>query len=388
MKVSNIDRIYETLLYPILSKDKGPDAECLSQIALKTLSQFSKYQSKPLTSYILRLIAQDLQRINSRLSQELFGCNFRNPIGIAAGFDKDGIAAGIWEHLGFGFAELGTITWHAQSGNKKPRLFRLAKEKAALNRMGFNNRGARVMRETLEKQNLLNKEINKNIFGLNIGKSKITPLEEAAEDYASSLKVLTPLADYIVINVSSPNTPGLRELQEPKQISKLIKRLREVDSCPPLLVKIAPDLSNEQIDELAIVAIREQLEGLIAVNTSLDRLGLENRILIQTGKTLKEESGGLSGRPLQERAQEVISRLYAQTNGKLPLIGVGGIDSPQSAWELISAGASLIQIYTGWIYEGPGLVPRILDSLLLQLDKHGFKNISEAVGSGEPWIKS
>ena len=222
--------------------------------------------------------------------------------------------------------------------------------------------------------------------GLNFGKSKITALEQAADDYASSLELLAPLSDYAVINVSSPNTPGLRDLQDSVQLRWLVERLRRLSACPPLLVKIAPDLEDEAIDGIARLAFEEGLAGVIAVNTSLDRLGLEDRRLAQTGRPLREEAGGLSGRPLRPRALEVIRRLRAGAGPALPLIGVGGIDSAQSAWERITAGASLIQIYTGWIFQGPELVPSILEGLLRQLERHGLRSISEAVGSSLPWM--
>jgi dihydroorotate dehydrogenase len=223
------------------------------------------------------------------------------------------------------------------------------------------------------------------VLGINLGKSKITPLEQAADDYASSLELLAPLADYAVINVSSPNTPGLRELQDERQLRRLVERLRRLPACPPLLVKIAPDLDDEAIDVIARLAYEEGLAGVIAVNTSLNRLGLEQRRLPQSGRSLAEEAGGLSGAPLRGRALEVIRRLRVTAGPALPLIGVGGIDSPQAAWERISAGASLIQLYTGWIYEGPELVPTILEGLTRQLDQYGFRSLAEAVGSGVPW---
>ena len=210
-------------------------------------------------------------------------------------------------------------------------------------------------------------------------------LDLAPDDYASSLELLAPLADYAVINVSSPNTPGLRDLQDTTQLRRLVERLRRLAGCPPLLVKIAPDLEDESIDGIARLAFEEGLAGVIAVNTSLDRLGLERRRLVQTGRTLAEEPGGLSGVPLRQRAIEVIRRLRAGAGPALPLIGVGGIDSPESAWERITAGASLIQLYTGWIFQGPDLVPRILEGFQQQLDRHGLRTVSEAVGSGLAW---
>jgi len=376
---------YRRWLGPVLSRDEGLDAEQLSRTALTALGQASLRRSWPGISTVLNGVAAELQRRDLRLEQVLFGCRFSNPVGLAAGFDKNGVAAGVWDRFGFGFAELGTVTWHGQPGNPRPRLFRLAAEQAALNRMGFNNDGASALLKTLERQQLLPPGKRPAVLGINFGKSKVTPLEQAADDYAASLEVLAPLADYAVINVSSPNTPGLRDLQDSSHLRWLVERLRRLPACPPLLVKIAPDLEDEAIDGIARLAFEEGLAGVIAVNTSLDRLGLEQRRLPQSNRTLAEEPGGLSGRPLRPRALEVIRRLRAGAGPALPLIGVGGIDSAEAAWERIAAGASLIQLYTGWIFQGPDLVPTILDGLLSQLDRHGVRSISEAVGSGLPW---
>jgi dihydroorotate dehydrogenase len=377
--------LYQRFIGPLLSRDEGADAEQLSQITLQALGQASLRRNWPLVNSSLAGLGAELEVRDLRLEQTLFGCRFRNPVGLAAGFDKNAVAAGIWHLFGFGFAEVGTVTWHAQPGNPKPRLFRLAAERAALNRMGFNNNGALVARRTLERQMLPPAGQRPAVLGINLGKSKITPLEQAPDDYASSLELLAPLADYAVINVSSPNTPGLRELQDDAQLRRLVERLRRLPACPPLLVKIAPDLEDEAIDAIARLAYEEGLAGVIAVNTSLNRLGFEQRRIVQTGRTLAEEAGGLSGAPLRGRALEVLRRLRAVAGPGLPLIGVGGIDSPESAWERISAGASLIQLYTGWIYEGPQLVPAILEGVCEQLDRHGFRNIGEAVGSGVGW---
>lgn len=377
---------YQRWLGPLLARDEGVDAEQLSRSALLALGQASLRRNWPGLSTVLQGVAAELQRRDLRLEQVLFGCRFANPVGLAAGFDKNGVAAGLWDRFGFGFAEVGTVTWHRQPGNPRPRLFRLAAERAALNRMGFNNDGAEAMLRTLERQALAAPGQRPAVLGINLGKSKVTPLELAPDDYASSLELLAPLADYAVINVSSPNTPGLRELQDSVQLRRLVERLRRLPACPPLLVKIAPDLEDDAIDGIARLAYEEGLAGVIAVNTSLDRLGLEQRLLPQTGRSLAEEAGGLSGAPLRHRALEVMRRLRATAGPALPLIGVGGIDSPEAAWERITAGASLVQLYTGWIFEGPDLVPRILEGLLQQLDRHGFRHLREAVGSGVPWI--
>ena len=377
--------LYRRFIEPLLASDDGVDAERLSQLTLASLAQASLRRRWPGVSGVLAGLAAELQRSDPRLQQTLFGCRFVNPLGLAAGFDKNGVAAGIWHHFGFGFAELGTVTWQAQPGNPRPRLFRLAEERAALNRMGFNNDGARGVRRHLERQALPPPGQRPAVLGINLGKSKLTDLAAAPDDYAASLELLAPLADYAVVNVSSPNTPGLRELQEEVQLRRLVERLRRLPGCPPLLVKIAPDLEDDAIDAIARLAYEEGLAGVIAVNTSLSRLGLEDRLLAASGRRLAEEAGGLSGRPLRQRALEVLRRLRATAGPALPLIGVGGIDSAEAAWERLTAGASLLQLYTGWIYEGPDLVPRILEGLALQLDRHGLATVAEAVGSGLPW---
>jgi len=379
------EALYRRFVGPLLTRDDGADAEQLSRITLTTLAQVALRRNWPLVRGTLEGLGAELQRRDPRLEQTLFGCRFPNPVGLAAGFDKNGVAAAVWDRFGFGFAELGTVTWYRQSGNPRPRLFRLATERAALNRMGFNNDGAEAMRRCLERQSLPPAGQRPAVLGINLGKSKLTPLERAPDDYASSLELLAPLADYAVVNVSSPNTPGLRDLQDETLLRRLVERLRRLPGCPPLLVKIAPDLEDDAIDAIARLAYEEGLAGVIAVNTSLDRLGLAERRLIQTGRLLAEEAGGLSGRPLRRRALEVLRRLRATAGPALPLIGVGGIDSPETAWERITAGASLVQLYTGWIYEGPDLVPAILEGLGRQIQLHGLASITDAVGTGLPW---
>lgn len=383
---SGTGALYRRFIRPLLDQDEGTDAEQLTQLSLAALGQAALRRRWPLINGVLQGLGTELGLRDPRLEQSLFGCRFANPLGLAAGFDKNGVAAALWHLFGFGFAEMGTVTWHAQPGNPRPRLFRLAAERAALNRMGFNNAGASALRRSLERQQLPPAGQRPAVLGINIGKSRLTPLDQAADEYAASLELLAPLADYAVINVSSPNTPGLRELQEEPQLRRLVERLRRLPACPPLLVKIAPDLEDDAIDGIARLAYEEGLAGVIAVNTSLDRLGLEQRRLASTGTTLDQEAGGLSGRPLRRRALEVLRRLRATAGPALPLIGVGGIDDPISAWERLAAGASLIQVYTGWIYEGPDLVPRILAGVIQQLDRHGLRGLTDAVGSGLPWL--
>jgi len=377
--------LYQRFLGPLLRQDEGLDAEWLSRLTITGLEQLALRRRWPGVQQMLAALDNELRHRDARLEQTLFGCRFTNPLGLAAGFDKDGVAAAIWHCFGFGFAELGTVTSLGQPGNPRPRLFRLAAEKAALNRMGFNNQGAAAMRRTLERQQLPPPGRRPAVLGLNLGKARQTPLDRAADDYATSLSLLAPLADYAVVNVSSPNTPGLRDLQEESQLRRLVERLRRLPGCPPLLVKIAPDLEDDAIDSIARLAYEEGLAGVIAVNTSRDRLGLERRVVPQSGRPLAEEEGGLSGRPLRQRALAVLRRLRATAGPALPLIGVGGIDSAEGAWERIAAGASLVQLYTGWIYEGPTLVPRILEGLSAQLDRQGFATLSEAVGCSQPW---
>ena len=384
MPTNKKNDLYNILLGQLLSQDEGIDAEILSNSALNAIQFASLNRNFPIISNILSKASINFQRHNTSLNQTIFGSQFKNPLGLAAGFDKNGVGAGIWNCFGFGFAELGTITWHAQQGNPKPRLFRIAKEKAALNRMGFNNEGAEKFLKTIEKQQIPTPGNRPCVIGINLGKSKITPLDQAHEDYFLSLKLLAHLSDYAVINVSSPNTPGLRSLQGRKQITKLIRTLKALSNCPPLLIKISPDLTNEEIDDISKVAMENGIDGIIAINTSLNRFNLKN-LKIKTGNTLEKESGGLSGVPLQQRGLEVIRRLRKSTKNDLPLIGVGGINSARTAWERIAAGASLVQVYTAWVFEGPNLVPNILDGLTLQIEKHGFRNIKDAIGSEAPW---
>ena len=287
--------------------------------------------------------------------------------------------AGIWSSLGFGFAELGTVTFLAQPGNPPPRLFRLPLDQAALNRMGFNNSGAAAMAARLARAK---QELTWSIpIGINLGKSKITPLEAAAQDYLNSFRLLQDLGDYFVVNVSSPNTPGLRSLQDAAMLSAILDVLQqENNSQKPIFVKIAPDLEWEAIADIIALAKTYQLAGIIATNTTIRRDGLKTQVIEQTGKSPQEEAGGISGAPLRDRSTEVIRFIWQQTQGQIPIIGVGGIFSPEDAWEKITAGASLIQVYTGWIYEGPMMVRRILAGLLSKLEENGLNSISEAVG--------
>ena len=381
------NNIYKNLVTPILKKDTGIDAEYLTNFSLSLLTFSSNNRNWPLISRIIKSLNQEFCVVDKRLHQKICGIDFCNPVGLAAGFDKNGNAANIWKDFGFGFAEIGTVTKFAQSGNPKPRLFRLAKEQAALNRMGFNNNGAENLVKNFLKQNVdLKKHRKNNCLGINFGKSKITSLSKATEDYLTSLKLLIPYCDYAVINVSSPNTEGLRKLQDPILLKELLREVKNLDNCPPLFVKIAPDLSYKDIEDICQLIIDENIDGIIATNTSLDRLGFEQRKIKQTGQLLSEENGGLSGKPLQRKANQIIKHIHNIDNN-INLIGVGGIDSPESAWERICSGASLVQIYTGWIYKGPQLVPNILNGIIKQINIHQLSNVKEAIGSNLEWIE-
>ena len=386
-QIGIINNIYEKLITPVLKKDTGIDAEYLTNLSLSLLTFSSRKRNWPLISEIIRNINKEFCVIDERLNQEICGINFCNPIGLAAGFDKNGNAANLWRDFGFGFAEIGTVTKFPQPGNPKPRLFRLAEEEAALNRMGFNNNGAENLVKNFLKQGIdFKKNRQNNCLGINFGKSKITSLYEAKDDYLTSLKLLIPYCDYAAINVSSPNTEGLRKLQDPILLKELLKAFKALPNCPPLFVKIAPDLSFQDIEDICQLIIEEKIDGIIATNTSLDRLGLEKRKIKQTGLLLSEENGGLSGRPLQEKANKIIRHIH-KIDKNIILIGVGGIDSPESAWERICSGASLVQLYTGWIYKGPQLVPNILNGIIKQINTHQLSNIKEAIGSNLKWVE-
>ena len=381
------NNIYKNLVSPILKKDTGIDAEYLTNFSLSLLTFSSNNRNWPLISRIIKSLNQEFCVVDKRLHQKICGIDFCNPVGLAAGFDKNGNAANIWKDFGFGFAEIGTVTKFAQSGNPKPRLFRLAREQAALNRMGFNNNGAENLIKNFLRQNVdFKKHRKNNCLGINFGKSKITSLSKATEDYLTSLKLLIPYCDYAVINVSSPNTEGLRKLQDPILLKELLREVKNLDNCPPLFVKIAPDLSYKDIEDICQLIIDENIDGIIATNTSLDRLGFEKRKIKQTGQLLSEENGGLSGKPLQRKANQIIKHIHNIDNN-INLIGVGGIDSPESAWERICSGASLVQIYTGWIYKGPQLVPNILNGIIKQINIHQLSNVKEAIGSNLEWIE-
>jgi dihydroorotate dehydrogenase len=295
------------------------------------------------------------------LEKEVFGIKFKNPVGLAAGFDKNGELMSEMANLGFSFVEVGTVTPLPQPGNLKPRMFRLPDDEGIINRMGFNNVGVDVVAERIDAFRHNAKE-KKLIIGGNIGKNKNTVIENAARDYVKCFDRLFDVIDYFVINVSSPNTPGLRTLQEKEPLTQLLDTLQQRNLknrvSRPILLKIAPDLTNEQLDDIIEIVKKTEISGIVATNTTISREGLLSK------ENLKNEAGGLSGKPLTKRSTEVISYLFNKSKGAFPIIGVGGIHSPEDAIEKLQAGASLIQLYSGFIYEGPGLIRRINKKVL------------------------
>ena len=295
---------------------------------------------------------------DTSLEREVFGLKFDNPVGLAAGFDKDAKLFDELASFGFGFIEIGTVTPLPQDGNPKPRLFRLKDDSGLINRMGFNNQGIEAVVARLRRKK------SDIIIGGNIGKNKVTPNEEAANDYAICFEKLFPYVDYFAVNVSSPNTPGLRDLQEKAPLTALLNSLQELnnkkDKRKPILLKIAPDLTNEQLDDIITIVADTKIDGVIATNTTIDRSGLKT----DKNKVDAIGNGGLSGKPVGLRSTQVIKYLADKSNRAFPIIGVGGIHSAEDALEKLDAGATLLQVYTGFIYEGPSLVKRINKAIL------------------------
>lgn len=344
--------LYKLLLKPIFFLF---NPETIHHIVFRTLNFFSYV---PGVSQITRSV----YAVNDkRLERTLFGLTFPNPVGLAAGFDKDAKLYDELGNYGFGHIEIGTLTPKAQPGNEKPRMFRLPQDEALVNRMGFNNEGveAAVKRLKNRKTNI--------IIGGNIGKNKVTPNEEAVNDYEKCFEALFDYVDYFVVNVSSPNTPNLRALQDKKPLTHLLNRIKELNSKKktpkPILLKIAPDLSNEQLDDIIGIVKETKIDGLIATNTTISREGLKTK----DAKIKAIGAGGLSGKPLTKRSTEVIKYLSDRSNKSFPIIAVGGIHTAEDAIEKLNAGASLVQVYTGFIYEGPGIVKRINKGILKQL---------------------
>lgn len=334
--------------------------------------------------YFFRGLWSPLTRINfPQLQQTLWNLTFPNPMGLAAGFDKDGEALKCWPLLGFGFMEAGTVTPGPQEGNSRPRIFRLPDDHALINRCGFNNRGANALANQLSRQQKWLKTIRHPV-GINIGKQKTTPLEKAVDDYAYCFEILWPYGHYFSINVSSPNTPDLRRLQEKDSLIHILQTLQTINSRlaehngnqpKPLLVKIAPDLHYDQIDDILDGLDSVRTDGIIISNTTIRR-----DMPLKSDPRLLQETGGLSGQPLKKLSTDLIRYVYRQTRGNLPIIGVGGIETADDAYEKFLAGASLVQLYTGFIYQGPMTAKRILQGIALRLQQDGFRHLSEAVG--------
>ena len=341
-----ISAMYKSILRPILFKS---DPEEIHHFTFSSVRRLFKVPGS-------KNIIKKLYQVNdTRLEREVFGLKFKNPVGLAAGFDKDAKLYKELSHFGFGFIEIGTVTPKPQPGNPKKRLFRLKEDQAIINRMGFNNGGVAEAVVRLQK--------NKNVLiGGNIGKNKVTPNDEAVNDYILCFNALFSVVDYFVVNVSSPNTPGLRELQDKEPLTKLLATLQglnaQKEKRKPILLKIAPDLTEDQLLDIIDIVATTKIDGVIATNTTISREGLTS--------VNKEEIGGLSGKPLTKRSTEVIRFLSERSNKAFPIIGVGGIHSAQDALEKIEAGASLVQLYTGFIYEGPQLIKDINTELLLQ----------------------
>jgi dihydroorotate dehydrogenase len=336
-------QLYNRLLRPVLFRLGSGDPEVAHH---RTITALRLFGAAPGAAALRRMFAVDAPRT-------VFGLRFPNPVGLAAGMDKNGVALPGWAALGFGHVEVGTVTWHAQPGNPKPRLYRLPASHALINRMGFNNDGARALAARLRTARDVPMPV-----GISIGKSKITPVADAVADYRASLEELYPYGDYFAVNVSSPNTPGLRGLQDRGLLDELLAELTAEATrlaCggvpKPVLVKIAPDLDDAAIGEVVEVCAARSVAGLIATNTTLSRDGLA-----PADVAIGAQAGGLSGRPLAARALEVVSFVHRESAGRLPVIGVGGIGAPEDAVRLLDAGASLVQVYTGFIYGGPALV--------------------------------
>jgi len=342
------------LLKPILFKF---DPEKVHYFVTRNLKRFNRFPGGAALSKAIWAIN------DPRLEKEVFGLKFKNPVGLAAGFDKNADVISEMANLGFGFIEVGTVTPLPQDGNPKPRMFRLPADGGLINRMGFNNMGMDVVAEHIASYRKNTPASQKGIIiGGNIGKNKVTPNEEAVNDYIKCFDRLFDLVDYFVVNVSSPNTPGLRELQEKEPLMNLLSTLQQRNSkngiSRPILLKIAPDLTNSQLNDIVEIVQQSGIAGVIATNTTISRDGL-----VSPGQ-LKNETGGLSGKPVAKRSTEVIQYLIEKSKGSFPIIGVGGIHSPEDALDKIAAGASLVQLYTGFIYEGPGLIGRINKAIL------------------------
>lgn len=341
--------IYKSFIKPLAFKYSPERAHHL------TVSSFRKVLSIPLLSSIIK---GRFRLDSNNLSKEVFGIKFPNPIGLAAGFDKDGKYYDVMSHLGFGFIEIGTVTPLSQDGNPQPRLFRLPLDQGLINRMGFNNEGVDAMVKRLK-----NRKTKNVIIGGNIGKNKVTPNDDATSDYEICFEKLYPYVDYFVVNVSSPNTPDLRALQDKEPLTKLLSHIMNLraakETKKPVLLKIAPDLSQGQLDDVLDIVKEVKLDGIIATNTTIDRSGLK----ASSEEVTAIGIGGLSGLPLRLKSLDIVKYIRAK-NQSLPIVGVGGITEPQHAVDMIEAGADLVQIYSGMVYYGPSLIKDIKKKLL------------------------
>ncbi|MEA3202299.1 MAG: dihydroorotate dehydrogenase [Thermoplasmata archaeon] len=347
------------------------DAERIHEFMVRRLERWGRSER------ITRSLRARYFMEDTRLSQDLWGLRFPNPVGLAAGFDKNARLVNAMPHLGFGFVEVGTVTSEAQAGNPKPRLFRLPQDRALINRLGFNNEGADAVAARLAKSGPHVVPV-----GVNIGKARRVPNSEATQDYLRTFERLSPYGDYFVVNVSSPNTPGLRDLQARDSMEDLVRALKSKNAelaraqgarPRPLLVKIAPDLQPKDLEAFVEVAKAEKLDGIIATNTTVTRAGLKTQI---------QQEGGLSGAPLRERATAMIREVHRLADGRIPIVGVGGVFTAEDAWEKIQAGASLVQLYTGFIYGGPETARQINEGLVELLSAAGYEHVADAVGTG------
>lgn len=357
--------IYRLVFNLVLRRIPAEAAHALAIWSLRALTAIPGVQT---------LLRKLLQPTDRRLALDALGLTFPSPVGVAGGLDKQVLWFKSLGCLGFGFVEVGTVTAEPQHGNPRPRVFRLPRDKALLNSMGFPNPGAAVAAERLRNRS------GSPIIGVNLGKSESAPLDQAGADYRASTARVAPYADFLVLNISSPNTPGLRDLQAVEPLRVLVadvrSQLRELNLTVPILLKLGPDLSDDRVLAIADLAVELELEGIVAVNTTASREGLKS------ARALLERPGGISGAPLKSRALEVLQLLHAHAAGRLVLISVGGIETPDDAWERILAGATLVQAHTGFIYGGPFWAHRINRGLLAHLDKTNFPSLQEAVGAG------
>ena len=342
--------MYKSVIRPLLFTMSPEKAHHFTTSAFKTMLKIPGMKGIFRSMYCVE---------DDRLKRKLFGLEFKNPVGLAAGFDKQADLYNDFANLGFGFIEVGTITPKGQAGNPQPRMFRLPKDQGLINRMGFNNEGVEAAINNLRERR------TDIVIGGNIGKNKVTADKDAVLDYEKCFEALFAYVDYFVVNVSSPNTPGLRGLQDKEPLKEILNRLMQLnkkrEKSKPILLKIAPDLENDKLDDIIEVVLETNIDGVIATNTTISREGLV------TDKSITDEAGGVSGKPVKDRSTEIIRYLAQKSNSAFPIVGVGGIQTAEDAIEKLEAGASLVQVYTGFIYEGPSMVKRINKGLLKRM---------------------